>query len=142
MGSGGRVDCRVALANRDTELRVVLDIESITSKTYVLNQLGSQCKGAMFIANGLKDKAWRKLVTVDMNKFLDDYAKAPLDHEAVTNVGMQYSRWPKRLGDFKKIHLVYFFNWCDGLLDSGGNKLEKDKCESGELLPLRRFSAN
>ena len=41
---------------RDTELRVVLDIESITSKTYVLNQLGSQCKGAMFIANGLKDK--------------------------------------------------------------------------------------
>ena len=27
-----------------------------------------------------------------MNKFLDDYAKAPLDHEAVTNIGMQVTK--------------------------------------------------
>ena len=73
----------------------MLEIHSITSKSSVLAQLNSQCSGAMFIAHGIDDRAWRKFMNGCMSDFMKKYSVGAVsDKRPVEVIGQQVREDP------------------------------------------------
>ena len=68
----------------------MLEVDSITSKSSVLGQLNVQCTGAILIAHGITDRAWRKLINGCMSDFMKKYAAWTVkDKRPVEVIGQQ-----------------------------------------------------
>ena len=70
-------------------------MDSITSKSSVLTQLNAQCAGAMFVAHGIDDRAWRKFMNGGMSDFMKKYAAGAVsDKRPVQVIGQQVREAP------------------------------------------------
>ena len=119
---GGGVETLVKLSNK--QYRVVLDVDSLMSKTAVLVQLTRQCPNGMFLATGLpdtgKDADWHTVVEGAMAPLLREFSRNGTEKEPVKYIGLQAQLLPQKLSNLEPSHIRYFFNNKDGVLDSRG----------------------
>ena len=126
---GGGVEVLVKLSNK--QFRVVLDVDSLLSKTAVLCQLTQQCPGGLFLATGLPDTGkqadWHTVIDGAMAPLMEEYNANATEKQPVKYIGLQAQLLPQKLANLEPSHIRYFFNAKDGVLDSKGNPVQNSE---------------
>ena len=113
---------QVKMASR--EYHVILDADTLLSKSAVLAQMSRQCSEPVFLASGVSAGDWQYLVDKAMEPLMEQYAENPSEKQPIRYIGLQAQLLPPKLSDLDPSKVRYFFNQQQGVLDAMGLPVE------------------